>query len=364
MCFEKKEAALLGWMAHRKVVMTTEVDAAGGDGEIWSCDFEIGELEVEGEKCVVRKEKKSSRAANLMREIRHRALFLNSWSGLESMTRHCESVAEMSRPEPVVEPPDIYVPDPASSLWDDHPEITTSKGMQETTEAEPTSLQSYTFSTDSKHERHLKVIGINGVLVPPEQAKNHAEYVAQLTQGQGVDWVYNKTHGLLDLAEAVVNLGGVSPNTVEECQKAWTEFHHDNNENSRAKCIQPCHSQGAIHVYNALSGVPQEVRDRVIVVAFAPAKVIPKELCYDSFNYKIEGDVIPELEVPLRGFFEVGEIEVSPKITQILKDREELKVLPPVPGYEGSVHDFQHPRFKEALEKHLEEYFDRGGEYP
>jgi isopentenyl phosphate kinase len=65
----------------------------------------------------------------------------------------------------------------------------------------------------------------------------------------------------------------------------WSEFHHRNADQPSAKILHFCHSQGTLHTKNALLRLPKEIRDRVIVVAIAPAAVVPKKLCHESFNF-------------------------------------------------------------------------------
>ena len=71
-----------------------------------------------------------------------------------------------------------------------------------------------------------------------------------------------------------MNYLGYSPHTAALLRKTFTDFHEANKDNPNAKYLQLCHSQGALHLRNALQGLPQEIRDRVIVLAIAPAAII------------------------------------------------------------------------------------------
>ena len=70
-------------------------------------------------------------------------------------------------------------------------------------------------------------------------------------------------------------------------------FHEEHRDDLDAKYLQLCHSQGAIHVKNALLESAKEIQNRVIVVAISPACDYFKSLCFDSFNYASNRDVIP-----------------------------------------------------------------------
>lgn len=62
-----------------------------------------------------------------------------------------------------------------------------------------------------------------------------------------------------------------------------------------ARFLQICHSQGAIHVRNALLDYPHEIRDRIFVVAIAPGAYIHDRTCARVIHY-VSRDVIPDLD--------------------------------------------------------------------
>ncbi len=207
--------------------------------------------------------------------------------------------------------------------------------------------------------------GINGIATSMKDAKAHAEYLAKLADGHTIDWVYNRSHGpIVDLAEVfTMNYLGVSPYTSTLLQKTWSEFHRQNLGNPHAKYLQFCHSQGAIHVRNALEKLPKEIRDRVIVVAIAPAAIIPKELCYDSYNYASKNDPVNYGELFWAASLDSTECGMSKKVEMVLELRNQLIILDPHPDATGIDHDFQSPTFVKTITGHLDDHIYRKGQY-
>jgi hypothetical protein len=211
---------------------------------------------------------------------------------------------------------------------------------------------------------NLGIGGINGMNTKLDYALGHATYLQQFASGVDLDWVYNCSHGpIADAVEIFANYMGYSPNTANLLRNTWTEFHFANNTNSNIKYLQYCHSQGAIHVRNALAGLPKEIRDRVIVVAIAPGAIIPDDMCYRSFNYACKGDPVPLGEFIPAGAFDTNEIGMSPKMREVMTNQEQLIVLQSHPASTGIGHDFRDPTFAAVIKQHMEDYLAHNGEY-
>ena len=220
-----------------------------------------------------------------------------------------------------------------------------------------------TFTTAGISLPNLGIGGINGMLTEPSGGFSHASYVTELAGGISINWTYNHTNGPLDIVEVfAMNYLGFSPNTARELGNVWTRFHEKHLDNPNVKYLQLCHSQGAIHTLNALINLPKEIRDRVIVVAIAPAVLIPKALCFDSSNYACKGDPVPLGKMISVGLFTSME-SASPQLEELLLRRQnELILLDAIPG-NGSRHDLQNEAFKPFIRQHLEEYVGRNGIY-
>ena len=76
----------------------------------------------------------------------------------------------------------------------------------------------------------------------------------------------------------------------------WNGFFERASAN--AKFLMICHSQGAIHVRNALLAYPKELRERILVVAIAPAAYIYRETCAQVLHYRVsrKRDPVPYID--------------------------------------------------------------------
>lgn len=209
---------------------------------------------------------------------------------------------------------------------------------------------------------------INGICNNFEDSKNSGIYLQNLAGGHTISGVYNCTHSAIaDLPEsAFLNHFGFSPVTAKLLQNEWKTFHEANSDQPNAKLLIVCHSQGTIHVKNALEGLPAEIRDRVIVVAIAVAAVVPKRLCFKAYNYASEKDIVHKFEPgparPLEPY--VIDDVIIPRFGDApIDDRAELIILPAHSAATGIDHAFQSPTFQDVLERALGDYEKHGGKY-
>jgi hypothetical protein len=223
---------------------------------------------------------------------------------------------------------------------------------------EPMKEVSTRFTTEGRRRAGFQIGGINGMNVSLEEAKGHAEYLKGFTPELAIDWVHNCSHtSLIDALEIPLNYLGCSPNTVELLQKNWGEFHDENRDRPHARYLQFCHSQGAIHTLNAIAATPEEIRARLMIVAIAPADVIPREVCYSVQNIGSKKDVVPNGRLAFLSFFDPGEVGNSKLVEMALENRQQLVSLPvhPEVGW-GLDHGFQSPTFEERIRSIIEEY--------
>jgi hypothetical protein len=202
--------------------------------------------------------------------------------------------------------------------------------------------------------------GINGIGNSLNDAKTNAEYLSKLSGGHQVDWVYNKTNSIpIDLIEsAVLNFSGIS-SPANDLMKEWTAFHEKHHNDPEAKLLQFCHSQGATHVKNTLASAPPEIRDRLIVLAVAPASVVPTALCHQSFNFASKRDIVPFAEAILKYDADAPyEERIAEPSRQALK---ELVLLDPHPDAKRFDHSLDSPTFKKVVTDILEDYTKKYG---
>ncbi len=200
--------------------------------------------------------------------------------------------------------------------------------------------------------------GINGVGNNLEQATANAQYLAKLAGGHKIEWIHNKTNTIVvDLIEStMVNYKGYSA-PAKDLLEQWTAFHEKHRNDPGAKFFQFCHSQGAIHVKNALLQAPQEIRDRLIVLAIAPAAVIPKKLCFDSFNYASKRDPIPLMEAAFKYDPDAPYEERINAPSR--KELEELIWVEPQPNAKGIDHGADSATYVQHIAQRLENFINK-----
>lgn len=218
----------------------------------------------------------------------------------------------------------------------------------------PENFTSQTFRTEGNLRKDLAILGINGINTSLHESIQHAEYLAQFAQDLSVTWVHNHSNGApVDVAECMLlNYSGISPNTESLERKEWIAFHEANQDNPEAKLLQFCHSQGAIHTKNALMSVPEEIRQRIIVVAIAPAAIIPRELCHASFNYASKKDKIYLGEILCKSMRDVDQGQ------QAAKDFNQLILLEPHKDATGIDHEFESLTFLPMILNHFGKYLN------
>ena len=221
------------------------------------------------------------------------------------------------------------------------------------------------FTTSGIQDPHLKIGSINGINTSMDAAASHANYLAGLASGRSIEGIYNCSHGAaIDLLEVfTLNYSGQSPKTGHDLQDSWNEFHKQNADRPNAKYLQFCHSQGAIHVRNALANAPKEIQDRVIVVAIAPAAIVPKEICFRSYNYASKKDIVPLGELFFAGAFDTKEVGSSTRVDMVMELRKQLIILDPHPDAVGIDHDFQSPTFKDVIADTINYFIQHNGVY-
>lgn len=222
------------------------------------------------------------------------------------------------------------------------------------------------YQTPGTRESYLGIGMINGINASFEEALHHSLYLSLFAKGRSVDLIYNQSHGLLVgvLESFFLNHAlGISPYTADLCLTVWGQFHSANADHPKAKFIHFCHSQGALHTLNALNLCSEEIRKRIIVVAIAPAAVIPQRLCFQSFNYVCENDKVHLAELIGLSTLNIHELRDGEKRERILENRKELHILKAHANSLGMGHGFQDPTFITEIEKRISDYLEKKGEY-
>jgi len=154
------------------------------------------------------------------------------------------------------------------------------------------------YQVEGEERPDLGIGFANGMDNDFESARTSAEYLSRLTGGYCVHAVYNATHGhRADLLECKLGLDFIATEPVRLIHQMWNSFFERNSASS--KFLMVCHSQGAIHVRNALLDYPPELREKIIVVAIAPGGYVYQETCAQVTHYRNASswrDFVPRID--------------------------------------------------------------------
>ncbi len=183
---------------------------------------------------------------------------------------------------------------------------------------------------------------INGILNSFSCAMSSAQHISNLAGGFRVNFVHNATHTpLVDLFECALGRCHIATEPVKLLHQMWNDFF--SKASSDAYLLHICHSQGAIHTCNALLDYPPELRQRILVVAVAPAAYIYSDTCAKVIHYRSTRDFVPLLD-PFGAIREKATVRVL--------DRH-----PQAPHFD---HDFTSKTYKASLKSHIENYLNAG----
>ncbi len=151
------------------------------------------------------------------------------------------------------------------------------------------------YTIDAPMSENCGIGYINGINTTYAEAREHALMLSGFS-GTSINLTHSASHGIQNDLPCCVweYIGGVTLGK-SLLQKNWDKFLDTAPE--EAKYLQICTSGGCIELYNALESSPPEVRNRIKVLAIAPGKIIPTNLCYQSENFMSKRDIVPRLDL-------------------------------------------------------------------
>lgn len=191
----------------------------------------------------------------------------------------------------------------------------------------------------------LEIGFINGIWNDSKGSRESTRHVSKLSGGYNIHAVYNATHGNdIDLVECKMGLNYIATDPVRQLHLMWNNFFR--NSSANAKYLMICHSQGAIHVRNALLDYPPELSKRILVVAIAPAAYIYQETCAKVIHYRAEWwrDIVPRID--------------SDGANRELDSVVNLTSHPDASTFD---HEFMSPTYQGELRKHIRNYIKTNG---
>jgi RHS repeat-associated protein len=196
------------------------------------------------------------------------------------------------------------------------------------------------FKVDTIDLPNGRISFTNGIDNSFAESMQSASYLSHLAGGYSIYGTYNRSNSApIDVAECVFARLGMHSPPVRMIKKRWDSL--ISIYQPEVKFLEICHSGGAAQLKNALVTSPKYVQQRIIAVAIAPSDIIPKSVCYQSFNYISRRDFVTHLDF----------------LGKSLHDHE-LHVLEPDPKAKFWDHEFQSPTFEEKLQAHILDYIN------
>jgi hypothetical protein len=153
--------------------------------------------------------------------------------------------------------------------------------------------RSFFYDVPGKSPLRGQIGFVNGMNLTPRAAFYDAYRLWQSAcQGNRLTCVYSATKGGWDYLGGLYAQKGIVLPASRLLIHQWAEFL---TREPHARFLQICASRGAIEVQAALLCLPEEIRKRIIVIAIAPAYLIPSTACYRAVNLVIEEDPVPIL---------------------------------------------------------------------
>ncbi|NGX61734.1 MAG: putative deoxyribonuclease RhsA [Chlamydiae bacterium] len=187
---------------------------------------------------------------------------------------------------------------------------------------------------------------MNGIWNDFDLAMDSALYLSKLIGGYNILLAHNATHGkLADSVEYCMGARYLATDPVRQLHAMWNSYFEKSSE--FARFLMVCHSQGAIHVRNALLDYPPEYAKRIEVVAIAPGGYIYQQSCAQVTHYR-NGS-------PLRD--PVGYLDWK----GAKREKETIVELRSHPSAKSFDHEFQSPSYKRVLGDRLREFLSGAG---
>lgn len=204
---------------------------------------------------------------------------------------------------------------------------------------------SCTFDLKIPNVPNMQVGFMNGVFTDKSITTGHANYLSKLGNDCNIQVAYNGTHGLFDLGECYLGMNHIATEPVKMLHENWNNFFDKSSPD--ANYLQVGHSQALIHIKNGLMSYPDERRQRILVLAIAPAVYIPKKICKDVFHYraKFHRDPIPHV-------FDLG---------GAMRCRDTIIELDSHPNAPSWDHAVQSKTYKKYIRDHFDNYMNNGG---
>jgi len=203
----------------------------------------------------------------------------------------------------------------------------------------------YTYSFDvGYYNRFDKALfHINGIDTPFERAEYCTKKISQYAGGHKTTGIYNPSNSAFnDLCEYGIRARPIHTITSQASKELYynlVRFHL--TAPPTAKAFVSSHSGGSTEVRNTLQFSEPAIRNRVLSVSIGPSAIISNKLCFNSFNYASDNDIVAKLAAFL---------------TPSLKDQ--ITYLKPHPNASKlNDHAWDSPTYQPVIYGHINDYF-------
>jgi hypothetical protein len=158
---------------------------------------------------------------------------------------------------------------------------------------------------------------------------------------------------------------GVQSGPVQNIQDMIQNFHKTRPPD--AKMLWIAHSQGAMHLHNALATLQSDEQKRCIVLGIAPAKIITDKISFQAKSYMSIRDIVPLFDLSgkegQRGLQLISHTD-DPFDLEAQRAFAEsstflyLEILSPHRDAPLFDHSFASPTFKKHIKKAIDSYIE------
>lgn len=193
----------------------------------------------------------------------------------------------------------------------------------------------------------------NGAGNTLKDALASAKVMSDAADGHKVYLIYNPTFGPRDFVECLMGLCGMPTNPVDVTKDQWTKM-----ATRYDYILHGCHSQGAIHTLNAGYQTDAAVREKIHVMAVAPAAYMPNGLFASAHHFVSTGDIVPQV-----GNFITSRSPASSAILDLdaasiysPEDFAPITHLTPHSDADWFDHSFNSPTFTKPMRDYIEDF--------
>lgn len=202
----------------------------------------------------------------------------------------------------------------------------------------------YRVGTPQNDGRYMSFV--NGILTSKEESIAAATMYSNMAGGREVFGVHNATYGLMDLVECGLGLFGIMTTPSKLVQENWSECLSNSNN-----CIlHLAHSQGMIHTKNTIPSYDKELRQRIEILAVAPAAHVKSGDFGDAMHYHSLRDFVPLLE----------DLVLSTSVKHLIgiENRAPVVMLRPHPDAPLFDHFIDSPTYQQPVQMRVEKFFN------